>query len=144
MYFRSAERPELMRIQGCFVDTPEVQRVTDFIKQHNETYFDQSVSDFINKVEEPEQASSLSEGAESTEETKVDDTFIKALKYCVMSNAASVSMIQRRFPIGYIKACKIVDWMENMNYITKAEGSKSRKVLLSQEEFFNTYGDVDD
>ena len=144
MYFRSAERPELMRIQGCFVDTPEVQRVTDFIKQHNETYFDQSVSDFINKVEEPEQTSSLAEGAESSEETKVDDTFIRALKYCVMSNAASVSMIQRRFPIGYIKACKIVDWMENMNYITKAEGSKSRKVLLSQEEFFNTYGDVDD
>lgn len=144
MYFRSAERPELMRIQGCFVDTPEVQRVTDFIKQHNETYFDQSVSDFINKVEEPEQASGLSDGADNSEETKIDDTFIKALKYCVMSNAASVSMIQRRFPIGYIKACKIVDWMENMNYITKSEGSKSRKVLLSQEEFFNTYGDVDD
>ena len=144
MYFRSAERPELMRIQGCFVDTPEVQRVTDFIKQHNETYFDQSVSDFINKVEEPEQASGLSESSESSEETKIDDTFIKALKYCVMSNAASVSMIQRRFPIGYIKACKIIDWMENMNYITKSEGSKSRKVLLSQEEFFNTYGDVDD
>lgn len=143
MYFRSAERPELMRIQGCFVDTPEVQRVTDFIKQNNETYFDQSVSDFINKVEEPEQAAGISD-SESTEETKIDDTFIRALKYCVMSNAASVSMIQRRFPIGYIKACKIIDWMENMNYITKSEGSKSRKVLLSQEEFFNTYGDVDD
>lgn len=144
MYFRSAERPDLMRIQGCFVDTPEVQRVTDFIKEHNETYFDQSVSDFINTVEEPEQSGSLAEGADSPEETKIDDTFIRALKYCVMQNAASVSMIQRRFPIGYIKACKIVDWMENMNYITKSEGSKSRKVLLSQEEFFNTYGDVDD
>lgn len=144
MYFRSAERPDLMRIQGCFVDTPEVQKVTDFIKQHNETYFDQSVSDFINKVEEPEQAAGLSDGGETSEETKIDDTFIRALKYCVMSNAASVSMIQRRFPIGYIKACKIVDWMENMNYITKAEGSKSRKVLLSKEEFINTYGDIDD
>ena len=144
MYFRSAERPDLMRIQGCFVDTPEVQRVTDFIKEHNETYFDQSVSDFINKVEEPEQSGSLSDGGDAPEETKIDDTFIRALKYCVMQNAASVSMIQRRFPIGYIKACKIVDWMENMNYITKSEGSKSRKVLLSQEEFFNTYGDVDD
>ena len=104
----------------------------------------ESVSDFINKVEEPEQSGSLSDGGDAPEETKIDDTFIRALKYCVMQNAASVSMIQRRFPIGYIKACKIVDWMENMNYITKSEGSKSRKVLLSQEEFFNTYGDVDD
>jgi S-DNA-T family DNA segregation ATPase FtsK/SpoIIIE len=53
-------------------------------------------------------------------------------------------MIQRRFPVGYIKACKIIDWMENMNYITQSEGSKPRKVLLSKEEFLNTYGDVDD
>ena len=144
MYFRSAERPELMRIQGCFVDTPEVQRVTDFIKQHNETYFDQSVSDFINKVEEPEQVSSISDSADGGDESKIDDTYLKALKFCVTSNAASVSMIQRRFPIGYMKACKIIDWMENMNYVTKSEGSKARKVLLSLDEFINTYGDIDD
>ena len=53
-------------------------------------------------------------------------------------------MIQRRFPIGYMKACKIIDWMENMNYITQSEGSKPRKVLLSREEFIRVYGDVDD
>ncbi len=76
--------------------------------------------------------------------SKVDDTFIKALKFCVTSNQASVSMIQRRFPIGYMKACKIIDWMENMNYITQSEGSKPRKVLLSREEFTQRYGDVDD
>ncbi|MDE7076022.1 MAG: hypothetical protein K2O62_01730, partial [Clostridia bacterium] len=52
LYFRSAENPDLARIQGCFIDTHEVQKVTDFIKQNNETYFDQSVSDFINTVEE--------------------------------------------------------------------------------------------
>ncbi len=148
MYFRSADNPELTRIQGCFVDTHEVQKVTDFIKANNETYFDQSVSDFINTVEQEEQSSSSSgggDGGEESVETKIDDTFIKALKYCVTSNQASVSMIQRRFPVGYIKACKIIDWMENMNYITQSEGSKPRKVLLSKDEFENIYGDdVDD
>ena len=144
LYFRSAENPELARIQGCFIDTHEVQRVTDFVKQNNETYFDQSVSDFINTVEE-ETSDSAPEGGEmSGDASKVDDTFIKALKFCVMSNQASVSMIQRRFPIGYMKACKIIDWMENMNYITQSEGSKPRKVLLSREEFIQRYGDVDD
>ena len=121
-----------------------MQRVTDFVKQNNETYFDQSVSDFINTVEE-ETSDSAPEGGEmSGDASKVDDTFIKALKFCVMSNQASVSMIQRRFPIGYMKACKIIDWMENMNYITQSEGSKPRKVLLSREEFIQRYGDVDD
>ncbi len=145
MYFRSTDNPDLARIQGCFVNTHEVQKVTDFIKANNETYFDQSVSDFINTVEQPEEVAAPSEGGEEVGETKIDDTFIKALKYCVTSNQASVSMIQRRFPVGYIKACKIIDWMEDMNYITKSEGSKPRKVLLSKEEFVNTYGeDVDD
>jgi S-DNA-T family DNA segregation ATPase FtsK/SpoIIIE len=144
MYYRSAENPELARIQGCFIDTHEVQKVTDFIKKNNETYFDQSVSDFINTVEEDDSDTSNSDDSAPDTETKIDDTFIKALKFCVTSNQASVSMIQRRFPVGYIKACKIIDWMENMNYVTQAEGSKPRKVLLSKEEFFKTYGDVDD
>ncbi len=146
LYFRSAESPDLARIQGCFVDTHEVQKVTDFVKAHNETYFDQTVSDFINKVDE--EASSASSGGEDgssdQSEIKIDETYIKALYYCVSSNQASVSMIQRRFPVGYIKACKIIDWMENMDYVTKSEGSKPRKVLLSKEEFSNMYGDVDD
>ncbi len=146
MYFRSAESPDLARIQGCFVDTHEVQRVTDFVKAHNETYFDQAVSDFINTVEVEETANSMSDndGAVDAGDTKIDDTYIKALHYCVTSNQASVSMIQRRFPVGYIKACKIIDWMENMNYVTQSEGSKPRKVLLSKEEFLNTYGEIDD
>ncbi len=147
MYFRSAENPDLARIQGCFVDTHEVQKVTDFIKANNETYFDQSVADFINTVEQPE-ASAVSpsnDGLDETADTKIDDTFINALKYCVTSNQASVSMIQRRFPVGYIKACKIIDWMEDMNYITQSEGSKPRKVLLSKDEFIAIYGDsIDD
>ena len=143
MYFRSAQAPDLARIQGCFIDSPEVQAVTDFVKKNNETYFDQSVSDFINTVEEPEGTESAGDdGGEG--DVKIDDKFIQALKFCVTSNQASVSMLQRRFPIGYVKACKIIDWMENMNYITQSEGSKPRKVLLSLDEFTRIYGDVDD
>ncbi len=146
LYFRSAESPDLARIQGCFISSGEVQRVTDFVKAHNETYFDQSVSDFINKVEVEESAEGNGGGDGGAEggDAKIDETYIKALKYCITSNQASVSMIQRRFPVGYIKACKIIDWMENMNYVTHSEGSKPRKVLLSREEFLNTYGEIDD
>jgi len=140
MYFRSG--PELKRIQGCFVGSQEVQKVTDFIKQNNETFFDESASEYINKVEE--ESDSSGDDSSAVEASKVDDTFIKALWFCVTSNQASVSMIQRRFPIGYMKACKIIDWMANMNYITQSEGSKPRKVLLSREEFIQKYGDVDD
>ncbi len=143
MYYRSAQNPDLMRIQGCFIDSPEVQAVTDFVKKNNETYFDQSVSDFINTVEEGE-GSDGGEQDGGDGDVKIDDKFIQALKFCVTSNQASVSMLQRRFPIGYVKACKIIDWMENMNYITQSEGAKPRKVLLSLDEFTRIYGEVDD
>lgn len=145
LYFRSSDSPELARIQGCFANSNEVQRVTDFIKANNESYFDDSVSEYINKVEEEQSSNSSSnEEASSEGDSKIDETYIKALNYCVNSKQASVSMIQRRFPIGYIKACRIVDWMEVMNYITPSEGAKPRKVLLSKEDFINLYGDVDD
>ncbi len=142
MYFRSASNPDLARIQGCFIDAPEIQAVTDFVKKNNETYFDQSVSDFINTVEAPEGDGGDAGGDDG--DVKIDDKFIQALKFCVTNNQASVSMLQRRFPIGYVKACKIIDWMENMNYITQSEGAKPRKVLLSLDEFTRIYGDVDD
>lgn len=144
MYFRSAENPDLTRIQGCFIDSPEVQAVTDFVKKNNESYFDQSIADFINTVEEDSVESSGGDDAGADAETKIDDKYIQALKFCVESNQASVSMLQRRFPIGYVKACKIIDWMENMNYITQSEGSKPRKVLLTMDEFKRIFGDVDD
>ncbi len=145
MYFRSASNPDLARIQGCFIDSPEVQAVTDFVKKNNESYFDQSVSDFINTVEEVDDDGESAGGDSDGEgDVKIDDKFIQALKFCVSSNQASVSMLQRRFPIGYVKACKIIDWMENMNYITQSEGSKPRKVLLSMDEFTRIYGEVDD
>ncbi len=144
LYFRSADQPDLARIQGCFVDSHEVQKVTDFVKQHNETYFDPDASSFINKKDDEVPSDSNGGDLGDDGDAKIDETFIKALKYCVVSNQASVSMLQRRFPVGYIKACKIIDWMAGMNYITQSEGSKPRKVLLSMEDFVNTYGEVDD
>ncbi len=145
MYFRSADKPELLRAQGCFVSSEEVQRVTDFVKMHNETYFDQKVSEFINKEEEKlDGVESLTESSAANDsENKIDDTYIRALKFCIQQNQASVSMLQRRFPIGYMKACKIIDWMERMNYVSVSAGSKPRSVLVSMEEFVNKYGDIE-
>ena len=144
MYFSSSDKPGLTRIQGCFIDSPEIQRVTDFIKANNETYFDSDVSEFINKVDEEENSDMPEDGSPEDSETKIDESYIEALRFCVTSNQASVSMLQRRFPMGYIKAAKIIDWMQTMNYVTQAEGSKPRKVLLSKDEFDKIYGGSDD
>ena len=59
----------------------------------------------------------------------------KALKLCMQSNNASVSFLQRTLPIGYIKACKLIDWMEEQGYISKADGPHPRKILITEAEY---------
>lgn len=68
-------------------------------------------------------------------ETDEEELRYRALKLCVEMNEASVSMLQRKFPIGYIKACKLIDWMEDKGYVSVSEGSKPRKILITKEEF---------
>lgn len=67
----------------------------------------------------------------------MEDIYYKALKYCIETGQASVSMIQRRFPIGYIKSCKIIDWMEKRGFISNGKNKCDRLILISQEEYDN-------
>ncbi len=72
---------------------------------------------------------------ENFNEIDEDELRYKALKLCIEKGQVSVSMFQRAFPIGYLRSCKLVDWMEDMGYISAAEGIKSRKVLIALDEF---------
>lgn len=123
------------RVQGAFLSSQEVQDVVEFVKEHNEAYYDDAVATYINNSERGE-----SSGGEGSDDS-VEAVYIEALRYVVSVGQASISMIQRKCSVGYPKAGKIVEWMENMGYISAFDGAKSRKVLLSQEEFDAKYGD---
>ena len=126
---------------------------TSLNKPHD--YFDETIEHFFGKngkysgrkqVRRPAMLDLYEEQEDEDSEpyAGIDYIFLQALKYCIASKAVSVSMIQRRFPIGYIKACRIVDWMEKMNYITSSDDPKSRRVLITMEEFIAKFGDIDD
>lgn len=72
------------------------------------------------------------------DEMDEDELRHRALKLCIERGTASVSMFQRAFPIGYIRACHLVDWMEEQGYIS-AQSQGSRKVLITEEEYDNLY-----
>ena len=65
----------------------------------------------------------------------------KALKLIIEKDVASVSLFQRTFPIGYIRSCKLIDWMESKGYVSKGDGSTPRKVLITKEEFDKLYSE---
>ena len=73
------------------------------------------------------------------ETDEIDETYIKALEQVIQYGNASATFIQRKCATGYIKACKILDWMENMGYITPANGPWARKVLITKAEFRKKY-----
>lgn len=125
-----------VRVQSAFISSEDSQRVVSFIKSNNEAYYDESAATFINK------ARSGGGGGESfgggSEE--IEPVYIEALRYVILSESASISMIQRKCSVGYNKAGKIVEWMEDMGYISSFDGAKARKVLITKEEFESKYG----
>ena len=138
LLYRTASMTFPKRVQGAYVTNPEIEAVVDYIKSNNEAYFDDRVADYINNEK------GGTGGSDSGDDDSVEAVYIEALRYVVSIGQASISMIQRRCSVGYPKAGKIIEWMENMGYISAFDGAKARKVLLTQEEFDSKYGDYGD
>lgn len=128
------------RVQASFIDTSEIQKVCDFIRDNNEAYFDQTAADFINSG--GKQSASSQDGQEGEGDGEIEPVYIDALRFVVRSGSASISMIQRKCSVGYNKAGKIIEWMEVNKYISEFDGAKSRKVLLTAEEFVEKFGEL--
>ena len=124
-----------VRVQSAFSKSDEAQRVVEFIKRNNEAYYDEEASAFINN-------SRNNDGGGSESGGEVEGVYIDALRYVIISGSASISMIQRKCSVGYNKAGKIVEWMEEMGYISSFDGAKARKVLITKEEFESIYGNL--
>ncbi|MDE6273678.1 MAG: hypothetical protein K2L87_01355 [Clostridiales bacterium] len=129
------------RAQGAFISSDETQDVIDFIKKHNESYYDTSVADYINKAN---QSVAGGDDMDDGESEAVSAEYIKALGIVVKLGSASISLIQRKCSVGYNHAGKIIEWMELMGYITPFDGkAKARTVILTKEEYESKYGSLD-
>lgn len=119
-----------LRIQGCFVSTDEIERVISHVKQTGDVEYSQEV---INHIEQQAEAESSGSGYNGAEDE--DELLPEAITIVVESGQASVSMLQRRLKLGYARAARLVDQMEQRGIVGSFEGSKPRKVLLSREDW---------
>jgi S-DNA-T family DNA segregation ATPase FtsK/SpoIIIE len=116
---------DMIRLQGAFVDTPEVERVIDFISQqpgYGEPYY---LPEFHGDDEV--------HGASGLKYSDLDDMFEDAARLIVQNQHGSTSMIQRRLKLGYNRAGRIMDQLEAMGIVGPHEGSKAREVLIFDE-----------
>ena len=133
MLFYPSKYPKPKRIQGAFISDGEVERLVDFVKSNNE---------IKNTVE------SKIEQAIEDKKVKIDNEkdplFKEAVELVVNDEQASISYIQRKLKVGYSRAGRIVDQMEEMGIIGPHEGSKPRKLLKTKEELDMILGEEDE
>ncbi len=108
-----------IRLQGNFVSDDEIERIANYIKKQREPNYLIESADFASQMESPFE----------------DELFYDACEFIFEQGAASSSSLQRRFRIGYNRAARLIDMMEDKGLISKANGSKPRKLLMTKQEF---------
>ena len=115
-----------IRVQGAFISDDEVEHLVEFVKAQREPEYDNTVTQEAEKETEKE----------SSEENDIyrDELLERAVNLVMESGQASVSMLQRRFRIGYTRAARLVDTMEDLKIVGPSMGSKAREILMSPEQ----------
>lgn len=119
-----------VRLQGAFISELESERVVEYVKGqvNEEVKYEECIVDSITKISK-DQASDI------------DELLSDAIEFVVESGQASASMLQRKFKIGFNRAARLIDAMEERSIVGQSEGSKPRKVLVSKQDLDNLEGE---
>ena len=125
------------RVQGCFVSDSEVEAVASYVKSNFTTNYDQQVMEEIEKKAEQtgNKGGSQSDPEPTSEELGGDEMLPAAVDVILETGQASVSMLQRRLKLGYARAARIVDEMEDKGIVGPFMGSKPRSILITKEQW---------
>ena len=126
------------RVQGCFISAEEIESVVSFVKENGEASYDKDVIDKIEQNVAEKERGGNKGGAAPAEEAPADsaDEMLNAAIEVVMETGqASTSMLQRRLKLGYSRAARIVDQMEERGIVGPFEGSKPRQLLITKEQW---------
>lgn len=126
-----------LRVQGCYITPEEIDRVVSFVKSTGEVqYSDEVMQKIEENVQEKERKSgSSSPAADAPEDEGTDELLPAAVEVILETGQASVSMLQRRLKLGYSRAARLVDQMEQKGYVGPFEGSKPRQLLITQAKW---------
>ena len=130
LLFISSENPKSKRIQGAYISSIEIKKITDYIKNNN---IQTKKEDFENDLSE-----SLEKDLEDYDngiiDSEEDPLYEEAVKLAYRTKKASASLLQRYLKIGYARAARLIDTMEERGVVGPQEGSKPRKVYFKDQE----------
>lgn len=133
MLFYPVGEAKPIRIQGAFVSDKEIEAVIDYIREHNKERYNEDI------IESLEKNNAIRANENNNEEG--DELLPEAIELAINMGQASASMIQRKFKVGYARAGRIIDQMEERGIISGYDGSKPRQALISKEEWAEMKGE---
>ncbi len=134
MLYMPNGQPKPVRVQGCFVSTQEIEKVVQFIKQDATAEYDKTIMDAVDQMAVASEEKNTASG-EDTALAGDDDLIEQAIEVVVSAGQASTSNLQRRLKLGYARAARIMDELEEMGIIGPYEGAKPRRVLMSKMQY---------
>lgn len=141
MLYKSVSSSEHLRVQGAFVSTEEVEAIVEYVTKANESDFNAEIeNEIMAEPVKPADDVDFVEDDAIEGEKELDAYFADALRMGIERNGISLSMIQRKFSVGYARAGKIIDTMEELGYVSEANGSKPRTMLITMEKFNELFG----
>lgn len=129
MLFFPAGAPKPSRVQGAFVSDEEVEKIVGFVKSNGTATYSEDIMDSIENSNKTDKELA----AEQEQDDETDPFLMEAINTVVETGQASTSFIQRRFKVGYARAGRIIDQMEERGVISGYQGSKPRQVLMTLE-----------
>ena len=137
MLYKSVTMPMPTRVQGCWVSDDEVERVTEFIKNKFALEYDENVMNEIDRQAERVGGDDKNKGDSFNGDLDVSDEKLdEAIDVVFANGGASTSALQRRLNVGYGRAARLVDMMEQMGIVGPQDGNKPRQLLMSKESWY--------
>ncbi len=135
MLMQTAEMSKPKRVQGALVNDDEIHKITDFLRMQSPPQYNDEV------VSQPVHLNGKGGVIMDFDNNNDDDLYKEAVRVVIDSNKASASLLQRRLRVGYARAARLIENMEDQGIIGPADGARSREVLISD---FDEFGQTDD
>ena len=143
MLYGGQDSNQKIRLQAAFVPDNEIRATIQYIKDNNISEYDEEIQKEIYAEPEQEEEESGKASVGGASERQMDELMPQALKLVMKNGKASISMIQRRFQVGYARAARIIDQMETQGFIDGGLGNKPRDIKITIQEYNELFGNFD-
>lgn len=135
MLFSPVGAPKPVRVQGCYASEEEIEGVTAYIKKSAKAEYNSEIEENIKRIEAEGLSNGKKGGNDDSGDINVDSKMEEAIQFVIESGQASTSMLQRRLKVGYARAGRMIDDMEQLGIVGPHQGSKPRDVLMTYNEW---------